>query len=146
MAFELTESSDAFVLPVAGWKVGRCCAEVGGLSVELIDADGQTARLNLSSFNFRCPEGDEQVIEAGDYRAANPLFERLGQPVGEVLMSKEGHLRITFPDGARLLAARMEGVEAWEGRGPGDIFVVAPTQDGQEPLVWGGIISEPPSS
>jgi len=107
------------------------------MSIELFDHDGTTSRANFSRFRFRAPDGQEQMIDAGrDYREANPVFERLGQNIQQVVACKDGELLIVFRDGAEIAVPRMEGVEAWEVIGPEKVFVVAPT-DNSEPAVWG---------
>jgi hypothetical protein len=87
--------------------------------------------------DLRLPNGDDMMVETDkDYRNAHAVFSRLGQPVEEVLATRDGHLRIRLADGTEIAVPPMDDVEAWEVVGPGEIFVVAPTDD-SEPAVWG---------
>ena len=138
----ITETSVAYVFPVSGWRLGRCCAEDDGFSIEILDTDGESARANLTEFRFRDSDGMEREIDGADYREATPIFDRLGTLVEGALVTKDGQFRVKFRDGAEIVAPRMEGVEAWEVLGPGELFVIAPTGPGEEVSIFGRVVLE----
>ena len=114
---DITESVEAWNIPVAGQQITRVCADYA--SVSLLASNGIYMNIEVP-FTYLSPNGTESTLDPdGDaLDLADVLrLRRLGAT--ECLAFKDGRLEVKFEDGAQLKVPMDLEFEAWGISGPG---------------------------
>ena len=110
---------DVVIETADGWSI-----PLEGLVAERIDDEWLVLSGDVARIGF----GPGQFAAAQEAAMA-------GRTVESALVRRDGTLSVRFADGETIETRPDPDVEAWEIRGPGDVFVVA-QPGGGEPAIW----------
>jgi hypothetical protein len=130
-AVTLVEAEDRWVLPLSGRSVDRLCID---FAVTLMFSGGLELRIEQPFVVQRADGSEVLLVPGGDPDRLGSVTMLARQTVVEAEAFKDGHLRISFSDGAILGAPADEGFEAWELVGPAGLRTVS--LPGGELAVW----------
>lgn len=131
MSTFLVEVDDRWLLPLAGQRVERLCV---GFAVTLLFTGGAELRIE-QPFVVTSSEGTETlVVPEGSPAGLGPAVELVRRDVAHAEAFKDGHLELSFGDGATLGVPADEGFEAWELVGPDGMRTVS--LPGGDLAVW----------
>lgn len=130
--------ADGWLLPLAGLFVGPITVGLTDITLKLsrFRSGGGPDRPTLSMLRFLYSDAENQQIELSrdqwkDHGDKAPLTQKL---IDTALARHDGSLAVMFADGTRL-EVPFADVEAWELKGPGQLFVVSPAGGG-DPAIF----------
>lgn len=127
----LSKVGDRWVLPVADQPVAQLCVDY---AVTLRLANDVSVRIE-QPFVIETRSGEERlVVPEGDLDRLAPVLPLARSTVTEGLAFDDGHLELTFSDGARVSVPSTEDYEPWEVVGPEGMRIVS--IPGGELSVW----------
>src|SRR5688500_14293356 len=92
----LVETSDRWLLPLAGKSVDQCCIDY---SVTLRFEGGVVIRIEAPFVFRRAGEAEQLLVPEGDPVRMAPLLGVARALAAEAAAFKDGHLELTFSDG-----------------------------------------------
>jgi hypothetical protein len=116
---DITESVEAWSIPVAGQQITRVCADYA--SVGLLASNGIYMNIAVP-FTYLGSSGTEVALDPdGDAVDLAPMLRLSRLGVTECVAFKDGRLDVKFEDGSRLQVPMDLEFEAWEISGPGRV-------------------------
>jgi Family of unknown function (DUF6188) len=114
---DITESAEAWSIPLAGEQITRVCVDYA--SVGLLASNGIYVDIEVP-FNYSRPSGIERTLDPdGDAVNLAPVLRLRRLGVTECLAFKDGRLDVKFDDGTRLQVPMDLEFEAWGVSGQG---------------------------
>lgn len=127
----LKRASDRWVLPVAGQPVAQLCVDY---AVMLRLQNDVAVRIE-QPFVVETATGEERlIVPEGDLDRLAPVLNLARSTVTEGAAFDDGHLELSFADGARVSVPSAEDHEPWEIVGPAGLRIVS--VPGGELSVW----------
>ncbi len=127
----LMKAGDRWVLPVAGQQVAQLCLDY---AVTLRLQNDVVVRIE-QPFVITSPTGEERlIVPEGDVDRLAPVLNLVRSTVTEGAAFDDGHLELSFADGARVSVPSAEDYEPWEIVGPEGLRIVS--VPGGELSVW----------
>jgi Family of unknown function (DUF6188) len=116
---DVTESVEAWSIPVAGQRITRVCADYA--SVGLLASNGVYMNIE-ASFTYLGSSGIESALDPdGDAMDLAPMLRLRRLGVTECVAFKDGRLDVKFEDESRIQVPMDPEFEAWEICGPGGV-------------------------
>ena len=114
---DVTESAEAWSIPLAGQQITRVCVDYA--SVGLLASNGIYVDIEVP-FNYSDPSRIERTLDPdGDPLELAPILRLRRLDAADCLAFKDGRLDVKFDDGTRLQVPMSLEFEAWGISGTG---------------------------
>ena len=119
MSAEVVLSPEEHRWTLAGHRITQLAVDQTSVRFQTWTLQASAEIRLVASFVFREPDGFERRIDPAEPEQVAPLLSLLGRTIEIVVVSRSGHLELTFGDGSLIGCAPHPRVEALELQGGG---------------------------